>query len=197
MLTGTANHGFTVIRTQALHELDAVMYHMRHERTRLELVWLRRGEENRTFGIAFPTLPEDDTGVFHILEHSVLCGSERYPTKEPFVELMKTSMNTFLNAMTFPDKTYYPISSRNPNDIPLSRRRVPPADIQQERDLPPGGLALRTGLRRQAQPQGRGLQRDARRVRGRGRARGGCPHACALPGHAVLLRLRRRPGTHP
>lgn len=117
MLTGTANHGFTVIRTQALHELDAVMYHMRHERTRLELVWLRRGEENRTFGIAFPTLPEDDTGVFHILEHSVLCGSERYPTKEPFVELMKTSMNTFLNAMTFPDKTYYPISSRNPKDF--------------------------------------------------------------------------------
>ena len=90
MLTGTTTHGFTVIRTQPLGELDAVMYHMRHERTRLELVWLKRDEENRTFGIAFPTLPEDDTGVFHILAHSVLCGSDRYPVKEPFVELMKT-----------------------------------------------------------------------------------------------------------
>ena len=123
MLTGTTTHGFTVIRTQPLGELDAVMYHMRHERTRLELVWLKRDEENRTFGIAFPTLPEDDTGVFHILEHSVLCGSERYPVKEPFVELMKTSMNTFLNAMTFPDKTYYPISSRNARDF-LNLMRV-------------------------------------------------------------------------
>ncbi len=123
MPTGTNTHGFIVIRTQPLEELDAVMYHMRHERTALELVWLKRAEENRTFGIAFPTLPEDDTGVFHILEHSVLCGSERYPVKEPFVELMKTSMNTFLNAMTFPDKTYYPISSRNPKDF-LNLMRV-------------------------------------------------------------------------
>ena len=123
MLTGNTTHGFTVIRTQPLEELNAVMYHMRHERTRLGLVWIKRDEENCTFGIAFPTLPEDDTGVFHILEHSVLCGSERYPTKEPFVELMKTSMNTFLNAMTFPDKTYYPISSRNPKDF-LNLMRV-------------------------------------------------------------------------
>lgn len=123
MLKGTTNHGFTVIRTQPLPELDAVMYLMRHERTGLELVWIKRSEVNRTFGIAFPTLPEDDTGVFHILEHSVLCGSEKYQVKEPFVELMKTSMNTFLNAMTFPDKTYYPISSRNPKDF-LNLMRV-------------------------------------------------------------------------
>lgn len=62
-------------------------------------------------------MPEDSTGVFHILEHSVLCGSEKYPVKEPFVELMKSSMNTFLNAMTYPDKTVYPISSRNDKDF--------------------------------------------------------------------------------
>lgn len=117
MLIDTQKHGFTVIRSRALPELDAQMHYLRHERTGLELVWLERDEVNMTFGIAFPTLPEDDTGVFHILEHSVLCGSERYPAKEPFVELMKTSMNTFLNAMTFPDKTYYPISSRNPKDL--------------------------------------------------------------------------------
>ena len=91
MLSGTTNHGFAVLRTQPLPELGAVMHHLRHERTGLELVWLERDEVNRTFGIAFPTLPEDDTGVFHILEHSVLCGSERYPVREPFVELMKTS----------------------------------------------------------------------------------------------------------
>ena len=117
MITGNTICGFTVIRTCPLRELDAVMYHFRHEKTGLELVWISRTEENKTFGIAFQTLPEDDTGVFHILEHSVLCGSERYPVKEPFVELMKNSMNTFLNAMTFPDRTFYPISSRNPKDF--------------------------------------------------------------------------------
>src|SRR5699024_2785739 len=123
MLSGTTNHGFAVLRTQPLPELGAVMHHLRHEHTGLELVWLERDEVNRTFGIAFPTLPEDDTGVFHILEHSVLCCSERYPVRERFVELMKTSMNTFLNAMTFPDKTYYPISSRNTKDF-LNLMRV-------------------------------------------------------------------------
>ena len=100
MLSGTDKHGFAVLRSSPLPELEAVMHYMRHERTGLELVWIERAEANRTFGIAFPTLPEDDTGVFHILEHSVLCGSELYRVKEPFVELMKTSMNTFLNAMT-------------------------------------------------------------------------------------------------
>lgn len=109
--------GFSVIKATALPELDAVSYHMRHDKTGLELVWLKRDEENKTFGIAFETLPWDDTGVFHILEHSVLCGSDKYPVKEPFVELMKNSMNTFLNALTFQDKTFYPISSRNDKDF--------------------------------------------------------------------------------
>ena len=72
---------------------------------------------NKTFCVAFKTLPEDSTGVFHILEHSVLCGSAKYPVREPFVELMKSSMATFLNAMTFPDKTIYPVSSRNEQDF--------------------------------------------------------------------------------
>lgn len=75
------------------------------------------GEVNKTFCVAFKTLPEDSTGVFHILEHSVLCGSAKYPVREPFVELMKSSMATFLNAMTFPDKTIYPVSSRNEQDF--------------------------------------------------------------------------------
>ena len=110
-------HGFSVVKTTVLPELAATLYRMVHHKTGLELVWLSRDEENKTFGISFETLPWDDTGVFHILEHSVLCGSDKYPVKEPFVELMKSSMNTFLNAMTFQDKTMYPISSRNDKDF--------------------------------------------------------------------------------
>lgn len=109
--------GFTVNRVTPLPELEAELYQMTHDKTGAELVWLKRDEENKTFGIAFETLPWDDTGVFHILEHSVLCGSDKYPVKEPFVELMKSSMNTFLNALTFQDKTFYPISSRNGKDF--------------------------------------------------------------------------------
>lgn len=110
-------HGFTLTRQREIKELGAVLYEMTHDRTGLELIWLSRDEENKTFCIAFETLPSDNTGVFHILEHSVLCGSERYPVKEPFVELMKGSLNTFLNAMTYPDKTVYPVSSRNDRDF--------------------------------------------------------------------------------
>jgi presequence protease len=110
-------HGFQKTWETAVRELDAVLVQFVHEKTGLELAWLRRDEENKTFGIAFETLPENDTGVFHILEHSTLCGSQKYPVKEPFVELMKSSMNTFLNAMTYPDKTVYPVSSKNDKDF--------------------------------------------------------------------------------
>lgn len=109
--------GFVLHSTQKLQELDANFHRMEHEKSGAQLVWLERQEENKTFGIAFQTQPWDDTGIFHILEHSVLCGSQRYPVKEPFVELMKSSLNTFLNAMTFPDKTCYPVSSRNEQDF--------------------------------------------------------------------------------
>ena len=90
-------HGFTVTDTKDLPELQGVLYRMTHDRTGLELVWLKRNEENKTFGIAFETLPWDDTGVFHILEHSVLCGSDKYPVKEPFVELLKSSLTGYLS----------------------------------------------------------------------------------------------------
>ena len=110
-------YGFVLQSTRELPELSAKFHQLEHEKSGARLVWLERAEENKTFGIAFQTQPWDDTGVFHILEHSVLCGSERYPVKEPFVELMKSSLNTFLNAMTFPDKTFYPVSSRNNQDF--------------------------------------------------------------------------------
>ncbi len=110
-------HGFVVREVRQLDELSAVFYRMEHSKTRAQLVWLDRDDDNKTFSITFKTIPQDDTGVFHILEHSVLCGSEKYPVKEPFVELLKSSLQTFLNAFTFPDKTMYPVCSRNDQDF--------------------------------------------------------------------------------
>ena len=101
-------YGFIIDRIRPVDELEGQLIEMTHEKTGLQLAWIKRGEENKTFGIAFKTLPSNDTGVFHILEHSVLCGSEKYRVKEPFVELLKNSMNTFLNAMTFSDQTVFP-----------------------------------------------------------------------------------------
>ncbi len=114
---GTVINGFKVVRARESAELGGVFYEMRHEKVGTELCWVDNGDPNKLFCVGFKTLPEDSTGVFHILEHSVLCGSEKYPVKEPFVDLMKSSMNTFLNAMTFPDKTIYPVSSRNEADF--------------------------------------------------------------------------------
>ena len=114
---GQKLHGFTVERVREIAELGGSFVEMTHDKTGAQLCWMDNGEINKLFCVGFKTLPEDSTGVFHILEHSVLCGSEKYPVREPFVELMKSSMNTFLNAMTFPDKTIYPISSRNEQDF--------------------------------------------------------------------------------
>ncbi len=113
----TRLHGFAVREVRPVPEIKATLYRMEHEKTGAELVWLDRADDNKTFAIAFKTIPQDDTGVFHILEHSVLCGSRKYPTKEPFVELLKSSLQTFLNAFTFPDKTMYPLCSRNNQDF--------------------------------------------------------------------------------
>ena len=110
-------HGFLVNRVRRSDELHAVLVEMIHLKTGARLCWLNNGLENKVFSISFRTLPTDNTGVFHILEHSVLCGSDRFPVREPFVELLKGSMNTFLNAMTFPDMTMYPVSSRNDQDL--------------------------------------------------------------------------------
>ncbi|MCR8908054.1 insulinase family protein [Thermophilibacter sp. ET337] len=117
LATGTTHAGFTVTRVEALPEISGQAYLMRHDATGARALWLACADTNRAFAISFKTPPADDTGVFHILEHSVLCGSERYPVKEPFVNLLKTSMQTFLNAMTFPDKTMYPVASTNVADL--------------------------------------------------------------------------------
>ncbi len=117
MQVDTRLHGFRVTRVRELKELKGSLVEMVYEKNGAQLAWLDRPDQNMTFAIAFKTVPEDDTGVFHILEHSVLCGSDKYPVKEPFVNLLRTSLQTFLNAMTFGDKTMYPVSSRNQKDF--------------------------------------------------------------------------------
>lgn len=109
--------GFTVREQRRIDELDADAFVLSHTSSGARLLYLACEDENKAFAIGFKTPPADDTGVFHILEHSVLCGSERYPVKEPFVDLIKSSMQTFLNAMTYPDKTVYPVASTNEQDL--------------------------------------------------------------------------------
>ena len=114
---GAQTHGFIVQSSEPLSEIDGIVHVMRHEKSGARLLFLQNEDANKAFSIAFKTPPADDTGVFHILEHSVLCGSEKFPVKEPFVDLLKTSMQTFLNALTFPDKTMYPVASTNEQDL--------------------------------------------------------------------------------
>jgi Zn-dependent M16 (insulinase) family peptidase len=111
------SHGFTLVREQDIPELQTHARLFRHDRTGAELLSLENDDENKVFGIAFRTPPGDSTGVAHIMEHSVLAGSRKYPLKDPFAELLKGSMKTFLNAFTYPDKTCYPVASTNLQDF--------------------------------------------------------------------------------
>ncbi|WP_307974367.1 insulinase family protein [uncultured Parolsenella sp.] len=117
LAAGTTHAGFTVERAEPLPELSGCAYVLRHNATGARVMWLACADNNKAFAISFKTPPTNDTGVFHILEHSVLCGSDRFPVKEPFVHLLKSSMQTFLNALTFPDKTMYPVASTNDRDL--------------------------------------------------------------------------------
>ncbi|WP_169195287.1 insulinase family protein [Devosia sp. MC1541] len=108
---------FELVRDEAIAEINSQARLYRHKKTGAEVLSLINDDENKVFGITFKTPPEDATGIAHILEHSVLCGSRKYPVKKPFVELLKGSMHTFLNAMTYPDKTAYPVASQNLKDF--------------------------------------------------------------------------------
>lgn len=113
----TTTHGFTLIEQRDIPELKTHARLYRHDKTGAQLLSLVNDDENKVFGVTFRTPPADSTGVAHILEHSVLCGSRKYPVKEPFVELLKGSLKTFLNAFTYPDKTCYPVASQNVTDF--------------------------------------------------------------------------------
>ena len=108
---------FTLIKEQQIPELNSTAHLYEHKRTGARLLSIINEDENKVFSINFRTTPKDSTGVAHILEHSVLGGSEKYPVKEPFVELLKGSLATFVNAFTYPDKTCYPVASQNEKDF--------------------------------------------------------------------------------
>jgi Zn-dependent M16 (insulinase) family peptidase len=110
-------HGFKLLEEKHIKEINSNASLFEHEKSGAKLYYLQNDDDNKVFSISFRTPPEDSTGLPHILEHSVLCGSRKFPSKEPFVELIKGSLNTFLNAMTFSDKTMYPVASRNNKDF--------------------------------------------------------------------------------
>ncbi len=108
---------YEVVEKRELTDIHSTGYLLRHKKTGARVALLSNEDDNKVFHIGFRTPPEDSTGVPHIIEHSVLCGSELFPVKDPFVELVKGSLNTFLNAMTYPDKTVYPVASCNDKDF--------------------------------------------------------------------------------
>ena len=108
---------YDLIKTEEIDDIKSRGTLLRHRKSGARVLLLENDDENKVFNIAFRTPPSDSTGVAHILEHSVLCGSRKFPSKDPFVELAKGSLNTFLNAMTYPDKTMYPVASCNFQDF--------------------------------------------------------------------------------
>ena len=109
--------GYTTLRTEPCPEQHGILTVLTHDVSGATVLLVENEDINKAFGIGFGTFPSDDTGVFHILEHSVLAGSEKYPVTSPFLQLLKSSMASFLNAMTFPDKTVYPFATPNETDF--------------------------------------------------------------------------------
>ena len=108
---------YTKITSKFIEDIQSNVTIYKHNKTNARICTIENDDTNKVFSIAFRTPPKDSTGLTHILEHSVLCGSKNYPVKDPFVELLKSSLNTFLNAFTFPDKTMYPAASQNDKDF--------------------------------------------------------------------------------
>ncbi len=108
---------YEILEEKELSDIHSTGYRLRHKKSGARITVILNDDENKVFYIGFRTPPKNSTGVPHIMEHSVLCGSEKYPLKDPFVELVKGSLNTFLNAMTYPDKTLYPVASCNDTDF--------------------------------------------------------------------------------
>ena len=108
---------YEIILNKHIDEVNSDAYLLRHKKSGARIVILSNDDDNKVFNIGFRTPVTDDTGVPHIIEHTVLCGSDSFPVKEPFMELIKGSLNTFLNAMTYPDRTVYPVASYNDKDF--------------------------------------------------------------------------------
>lgn len=114
---GQQRHGFVVTGVTPLPELNLTLIELRHERLGSRMVHLACADDNNLFGVGFRTTPGDSSGVAHILEHTVLCGSQRYPVRDPFFTMLKRSLNSFMNALTSSDWTLYPFSSQNRKDF--------------------------------------------------------------------------------
>ena len=110
-------NNYEILKQEPLTDLDSQGVLLRHKKSGARICLVQNDDENKVFYIAFRTPPVNSTGLTHILEHSVLCGSREFPVKDPFIELVKGSLNTFLNAMTYPDKTVYPVASCNDKDF--------------------------------------------------------------------------------
>jgi Zn-dependent M16 (insulinase) family peptidase len=115
--TGDLYHGFRLVEEKDIKETNSKVRLFLHEKSGARLFYMENDDDKKVFSVTFRTPPKDSTGAPHILEHSVLCGSRKFSTKEPFVELVKGSLNTFLNAFTFGDKTMYPVASKNEKDF--------------------------------------------------------------------------------
>ena len=108
---------YELIKKEELPDINSTGYLLRHNKTKARVVVIENDDDNKVFNIGFRTPPTDSTGIPHIVEHTVLCGSRKFPVKDPFAELDKGSLNTFLNAMTYSDKTVYPVASVNDKDF--------------------------------------------------------------------------------
>ncbi len=110
-------NAYELLKEEKLRGIRSEGYLLRHKKSGARILLVENNDDNKVFYIGFRTPPADSTGLPHIMEHSVLCGSKNFPAKDPFVELVKGSLNTFLNAMTYPDKTVYPVASCNDKDF--------------------------------------------------------------------------------
>ena len=108
---------YELLKEQEIKDINSKGYILRHKKSGARIALISNDDDNKVFYVGFRTPPEDETGVPHIIEHTVLCGSDKFPVKDPFIELAKGSLNTFLNAMTYPDKTVYPVASCNEQDF--------------------------------------------------------------------------------
>jgi Zn-dependent M16 (insulinase) family peptidase len=113
---GDKLHGFLVNTVETVPELQLTAYRLRHEKTGGDYLHIDRNDNNNVFAVAFRTTPTDSTGLPHILEHTTLCGSEKYPCRDPFFKMLNRSLATFMNAMTGPDYTVYPFATQNLKD---------------------------------------------------------------------------------
>ncbi len=109
--------GYKLLKTEELADVKGQGLYFCHEKSGARVAVIKNSDENKVFAVTFRTPPKDSTGVAHIIEHTVLCGSDKYPAKDPFIELAKGSLNTFLNALTYSDKTVYPVASCNNKDF--------------------------------------------------------------------------------